>query len=98
MSNGATAGAAGGAAGYYITANAIKAAGAIVRVEPNVLEQFIQKEKEPLIVFSESTFLFSSYKYLTNYKGIFFFTKTKTPLILPNKAEIVKAKSIWIPS
>jgi hypothetical protein len=97
MSNGAIAGAEG-AAGYYITANALKASGAIVRVEPNVFEQFIQKEKEPLVVFSESSFLFSSYKYLTNYKGIFFFTKTKTPLILPGKAEIVKAKSIWIPN
>jgi len=31
------------------------------------------------------------------YKGMFFFTKTKTPLVLPANLEVVKTKKIWMP-
>jgi len=98
MPNGAVAGGIGGAAAAYnVMANAIKASGAIVRVEANVFEQLIQKQQDGLIVFSEGGILSTSYKYLMCYKGIFFFTKTKTPLILPGNLEVVKTKKIWMP-
>lgn len=100
MTNGAVvggAGGAGGAAAYQIMANATKASGAIVKVEPDVFEQLIQKQQNGLVVFNEGGILSSSFKYLMNYKGIFFFTKTKMPLILPGNMEVVKTKKIWMP-
>ncbi len=95
---GAVAGGAGGAiGGYHVIANAIKASGAIVKVEADVFEQLIQKQQDGLVVFNEGGIFSTSYKYLTSYKGIFFFTKTKTPLILPANLEVVKTKKIWMP-
>jgi len=106
MPNGAIAGGAGGAVaggvggaigGYHVIANAVKASGAIVRVEPNVFEQLIQKQQDGLIIFNEGGIFSTNYKYLMSYKGIFFFTKTKTPLVLPANLEVVKTKKIWMP-
>lgn len=38
-----------------------------------------------------------NYQYLSSYKGLAFFTKSPTELMLPGSAEIVQAKKIWIP-
>ena len=37
------------------------------------------------------------HKYLTSYKGLAFFTKSPSPLVLPPRAEVVSAKAISIP-
>jgi hypothetical protein len=46
---------------------------------------------------AESKFLKASYRYLTSYKSLFFFTKSSEALLLPRKCEMVIAKNIWIP-
>jgi hypothetical protein len=77
-------------------ANAIKASGAIVRVENRDFLKILDKAENPLVVMTQKGFL-SSYKYIFSYKGLAFFTKSPEPLILPSKAEIVLAKKIEIP-
>jgi hypothetical protein len=89
MSNGAAVAAA--------IANAIKASGTIVRVEPETFVQIASKMKESLIVVSVSRFLGTSYRYLTSYKGLAFFTKSREQFILPSDAEVIAAQRIWIP-
>ena len=90
---------AGGAtaAAYAAMANAIKASGAIVHVEPNDFMEILIRAEEPLVVFSPAKWLVKN-KYMTSYKGLFFYTKTATPLPLPAEIEIVQAKKIWIPA
>ncbi len=39
----------------------------------------------------------TSYKYITSYKGLAFYTKSRTQLPLGVRPELVHAKSIWIP-
>jgi hypothetical protein len=78
-------------------ANAIKASGAIVRVENRDFLKILDKAENPLVVMTQKGFL-SSYKYIFSYKGLAFFTKSPQPLNLPSKAEIVLAKKIEIPS
>lgn len=99
MSNVVMAG-GGGAAAMAAIAQAIKASGAIVKVEPLDFLALLQLAENPLVVYCESRFFsFStSYQYLMGYKGLVFFTKSRTPLMLPDKIEIVVAKKIWIPS
>ena len=94
MSNGAIAGGAAAAA----IAQAIKASGAIVRVEPTDFMTILQRAQNPLVVCSQSKFFSIKYHYLTAYKGLIFYTKTKTPLTLRLETEVITAKSIWIPS
>ncbi len=91
MTNGAAAGAAAA------IAQAIKASGAIVRVESMDFMTILNKVENPLVVHSESKFISTKYHYLTSYKGLIFYTKSTTPLMLRPSAEIIRAKSIWIP-
>jgi hypothetical protein len=94
MTNGAAA-AAGAAAAI---ADAIKASGAIVNVEPTDFTTILEKVDRPLVVCSESKFLSTKYHYLSSYKGLIFYTKSATQLMLRPNAEIIKAKKIWIPT
>lgn len=90
------AGATGAAAAYQAMANAIKASGAIVEVEPNDFLEIVYRAESPLVVYSPAGF-FAKHKYITSYKGLCFYTKTATPLSLPTQIELIAAKRIWIP-
>ena len=90
-------GAAAGAAAAAAIANAIKASGVLVRVTPEDFAAILRRTERPLVVASQGGFFSTSYKYLTSYKGLAFYTKSRTPLVLPTGAEIVNAKGISIP-
>jgi len=99
MTNPAAYSGGGGAAAASAAAiaNAVKASGAIVKVKPADFETILSKSESPLVVTAESHFFGSSYKYLTGYKGLCFFTKSSVPLQLPGKVELIAADRIWIP-
>ena len=97
MSAGAGAGAAGAAAAAAI-AQATKASGVIVRVEPQWFSAIVEMNDEPLVVHALSRFFFSTaHKYLTSYRGLAFFTSSSDELTLPAHCQIVEAQKIWIP-
>jgi len=88
----------GGAAGHAAAiANAVKAAGTLVRVEPAEFQRLLGLQEAPLVVHAAGGFFGRTYQYLTSYKGLAFFTKSKAPVELPGTAEIVLAASIWMP-
>ena len=95
MVYGAEAGAVGA---ENAIADAIKASGAIVRVEPGDFEAILEKTEAPLVVTAQGGIFKTKYAYLTAYKGLIFCTKTTTPLDLPRKAELILARQIWVPS
>ena len=78
-------------------AQAIKASGAIVRVEPADFLRILQRQQEPLVVHATGGIFSTSYLYLSSYKGLAFFNKSSTPLSLPSGCEVVQAQKIWIP-
>ncbi len=79
-------------------AQAIKASGAIVRMEPNDFMQIVARADDPLVVMSISKiFGRTSYKYITGYKGLAFYTKSPSQIPLGIGAQLVHAKNIWIP-
>ena len=92
MTNGAT-GAAGVAAAI---AEALKAMGPIVCVEPQDFLAILERTEKPLVVHSPSGLL-TKYKYLTSYKGLTFFTKSKDALLIPGSVEIIMARKIVVP-
>jgi hypothetical protein len=89
--------AAGGAAAAAAIAQAMKASGVIVRVEPSEFERILGRQDSPLIVTAQGGVFSTNYQYLMSYKGLAFFTKSPTPLSLPSSAEVVVARTIWIP-
>jgi hypothetical protein len=88
---------AGAAAAAAAIAKAIKASGAIIKVEPKDFLAILQRQFEPLVVQATGGVFSTNYQYLTGYKGLCFFTKSSTPLDLPSDSEIVLAGKIWIP-
>lgn len=99
MSNGAigATGATGAAAAAAAIAQAVKASGAIVRVEPGSFLTILERSEAPLVVTARGGFLSRDHQYLSAYKGLIFFTKNREPLLLPGTAEVVTAEKIWVP-
>lgn len=91
------AGAAAGAAAAAAVARATKASGVIVRVEPEDFRAILARTAEPLVVHASGGVLRTMHQYLTSYKGIAFFTRSRTRLELSRSAELVEAESIWVP-
>jgi hypothetical protein len=78
-------------------ANAVKASGAIVKLEQRDFETIVNKTEEPLVVVAEGGLFSKNYQYLTSYKGLFFFCKSSSPVHLPSGVEVIQSKKIWIP-
>ncbi|MDQ2856934.1 MAG: hypothetical protein M3R68_11435, partial [Acidobacteriota bacterium] len=91
--------AAAGMAVVIAIAEAIKASGVVVRVEPEDFLKILGKAENPLVIYSESGGgIFSKkYQYLTSYKGFAFFVKTMQPILFTSEIEMVRAGKIWIP-
>ncbi len=78
-------------------ANAIKASGLVVKVEPVDFLAILKRSEEPLVVIGQGGVFKKHLQYLTSYKGLGFFTKSNNALVLPPHAEVVSAKSISFP-
>lgn len=92
MSTGASTAAAAAA-----IANASRASGVIVNVEPEDFLNILERQEAPLVVHATGGLFTTNYQYLTSYKGLAFFTKSRTPINIPWGTEIVQARKIWIP-
>jgi hypothetical protein len=79
-------------------AQAIKASGAIVRVEPEDFLRILARQDAPLVVWAGGRVFRSRFQYLTAYKGLVFYAKSAAPLYLPDKTETIQAKKILTPS
>ena len=86
------------AAQAAVTAQAIKASGAVVQVEPDTFLALLRKCDQPLVVVAQGRLVKSNHYYLAAYKGLVFSTKSTTPLSLPREAELIVAQEIWLPS
>jgi hypothetical protein len=89
--------AAGGAAAAGAIAQAIKASGVVLRLEPGEFRKILIRAQDPLVVIAETGIFGKSYQYVMSYKGLAFTTKSKTPLDLPAGAEVVTASGFWLP-
>ncbi|HID52759.1 MAG TPA: hypothetical protein EYP41_12080 [Anaerolineae bacterium] len=78
-------------------AQAIKASGVIVNMEPPEFLSMLDRVDAPLVVTAVGGTINKNYQYLFGHKGLAFFTKSSEKLPLPPQSEIIKAKKIWIP-
>jgi len=85
------------AAAAAAIAMAIKASGVLVRVDPENFQTILNKAEQPLVICTTGGVFSKNFQYLTSYKGFAFFTKSRSPLDLSLKVEIVQANKIWIP-
>lgn len=78
-------------------ANAIKASGVVVRVEPDAFLAILKRADAPLVVVGSGGVFKKHHQYLTSYKGLAFFATSPDPFVLPPRVEVIQAKSISIP-
>jgi GGDEF domain-containing protein len=78
-------------------ANAVKASGTVVRIEPEEFLKILKKVDAPLVIYAEGGMISTNYQYMISYKGFAFYCKADDPIELPKKAEVVVADKIWIP-
>jgi hypothetical protein len=71
--------------------------GLLVKLEPEEFSKLLDRAKDLLVVMVESGVFSTHYDYLTSYKGLPFYTRSKDPLKLPAGAEVVNASSILLP-
>jgi len=77
---------------------AVKAVGALVKVEPEVFLAIVKRYPSPLVIYSKSESLFRvRHHYATSYKGFAFLVSCPEPLPIPGTAEVVVAKEIVVP-
>lgn len=89
--------AAASAAAHAAVVNAVKASGVLVRLEPAEWLALLKRAEAPLIVVAEGGVFRKHVRYLTSYRGLAFFTQSPDALMLPARAEIVRARSISVP-
>ena len=78
-------------------AQAIKASGVVVHLEPADFLRIVYRQDEPIVVRAPAGFLKRGWSFLTTYKGLAFFTESREPLALAGRTEMIEAKTIWIP-
>jgi hypothetical protein len=78
-------------------AHALKASGALVRVEPQEFQKILSRQEEPLVVRAAGGLFKSKFQYLTSFKGLVFYTRSSEEIMLSGRALLVAADSIWIP-
>ena len=93
MSSGATM----TAVQYAMESNALKACGSIVSLDEMEFERLLEKTAKPMVVLAVGRGMNPTRKYLTSYRGLTFYCKTKKDVLIPNDAEVVRAKKISIP-
>jgi hypothetical protein len=91
-------GGAAAAAAAAARAKAIKASGAIVRLQPDDFLKLLNQNRDALVVHGPGGLLNTGHRYLTSYKGLIFYAKSREPLPLPGTCEVLEAKKIWTPS
>ncbi|HKE58073.1 MAG TPA: hypothetical protein VKB46_15275 [Pyrinomonadaceae bacterium] len=85
------------AAAAAAIAMAIKASGVLITVDPENFQAILNKAEKPLVVCATGGVFSKNFQYLTSYKGLAFFTKSRSPLELSLKVEVIEANKIWVP-
>jgi hypothetical protein len=90
-------GAEGAAVIAAMIAEAVKASGTVVRIEPDEFMKILGRIEKPLVIYAEGGLISTNHQYMVSYKGFAFYTKADEEIQLPNGVEVVVADKIWIP-
>lgn len=85
------------ASAAVVLANAIKACGVVVRMEEPEFMKILSQQEGAIVVHATGGFFTKNDQYLTSYRGLAFFTKSKYPLSIPAHCQLIEAKKISVP-
>lgn len=74
----------------------LRATGMIVLVEPQEFVAVVAKMNKPMVILAEGA-LSMTFRYVTVYKDMIFFSKSEAPVSFANEVELIRARKIWLP-
>ncbi len=87
------------AAAAAAIAQAVKAMGAIVKVEEAGFHAILAKSELPLVLVAPpGGFLQKYYRYATSFRGFIFYTDSKKPITFGRMLDLVDVKYIGVPT
>jgi len=78
-------------------ARAIKASGAVLKLDPTEFSRILAQTVDPLIVVSPCGYKKRKVKYLVSWKGFVFYCESKEQMVPPKGAVTILADKVWIP-
>ena len=86
-----------GGAAAAAAIQAIKASGAIVRIEPDEFRRLLSREPESLVVHARAGLFNQRHRYLMGHRGLVFYACAAEPITLPARCQVIEARRIWAP-
>jgi len=80
-----------------LTATEAKASGVVIQIEIKDFVSVVEKMENALVIMARTGIRGRKYQYLTSYKSMIFVAESDVPLQLPNNAEFLNARRIWVP-
>jgi len=91
-------GASGAVTGHYAAmANAVKAVGSIVTLTPEEFLSVLSAADSPLVVTALGGLFVKWYKYIFSFKGLTFYCKSRSELMMPGNVQLIQAGKISVP-
>jgi hypothetical protein len=78
-------------------ANAVKTVGSLVTLTPEEFTRVLSMTTDALVVSAEGGLLSRSYKYIFSFKGLTFYCKSRSELMMPGNVQLIQAKKISVP-
>lgn len=82
---------------YAAMANAVKAVGSIIRLDTEEFTRVLGLAGDPLVVVASGGLFGKWYKYLFAFKGLTFYCKSNSEIMLHGGAQIIHSQKISIP-
>lgn len=83
--------------GWGLAAAANQGTSVVINTDPDVFLRVVERNKDGLVVMSQSGVLRTKYCYLTSYKGLTFYCESRERLTLSPNVELLAAESIQAP-
>jgi hypothetical protein len=83
--------------GNHYAQQALKMNGAFIKLTPENFQNLLNRNEGLAVVTSSVTFFGTTFTYVTSYKGLIFFCKTKSQLSIAGRHETIQAESLSLP-
>ncbi|MCW5912756.1 MAG: hypothetical protein KIT62_16925 [Cyclobacteriaceae bacterium] len=81
----------------HIAQQPVKMNGVFVRLSPEDFQSLLNRNEGLAVITTSTSFFGITFTYVTSYKGLVFYCKTKSQLSVPGRHETIQAQSVSLP-
>lgn len=84
-------------AAYHNSQQALRMNGVFIKLTPEDFQNLLNRNEGLAVVTTSTHFFGTTFTYVTSYKGLIFYCKTKSQLSVSSKHESILAQSVALP-